>query len=95
MKGPKTIQVVNGLFSTALGDTTPLVMSDFDGELWLEITVGSGVLPRQKLMGSPYALSLAPGTGIQGNVGFNQNLLTINNNSHGRKGGVPCISGKS
>ena len=55
----KSIAVVNGLFSTLLGDTTPLDRSIFDGQaLWLGVAVGGDpeVVPRQPLAFVPYAI---------------------------------------
>jgi hypothetical protein len=60
-EGPETVAVTNGLFTVTLGDTTVLPVSWFAYELWLEVQVGATTLPRQKLMGAPYAMSLAPG----------------------------------
>lgn len=65
-EGPKTVTVSGGLFNAILGDTTPLDAGQFNQELWLEIVVGGTTLPRQKLMGAPYALSLAPGSKVTG-----------------------------
>jgi hypothetical protein len=63
----KNVQVSGGLFSTALGDTTPLSQNLFNGQaLWLGVTVGADLeaVPRQPLMAVAYALSLLPGATI-------------------------------
>lgn len=63
----KDVQVNNGLFSTQLGDVSPMNPAQFDQALWLEIVVGANTLsPRQQLMGAPYAFSLAPGAIVSG-----------------------------
>lgn len=63
----KMVSVSNGLFQTALGDTAPLDASFYSlsNNLWLEVTVSGTTLPRQRLTGAPYALSLAPGAVIK------------------------------
>lgn len=63
----KTVyDIHNGLFQTALGDTEPFegYMNQIAHNMWLEVTVGGVVLPRQQLVGSPYAFSLAPGAWV-------------------------------
>ncbi len=63
----KDVAVQGGLFSTALGDTTALDMSLFDGQaLWLGIKVGADAeaTPRQQVLPVAYALSLVPGATI-------------------------------
>jgi hypothetical protein len=67
-EGPKTVPVSDGLFTVTLGDTTGLPMSRFASELWLEVQVGATTLPRQQLMGAPYAMSLAPAARVSGDV---------------------------
>ena len=67
-EGPKDVAVTNGLFNVTLGDTTALDVNNLDQELWLEITVASTILPRQKLMGAPYAFSLVPGADVTGST---------------------------
>ena len=55
----KDVQVVDGVFSTMLGDATPLDMAYFTGQdLWLGITVGTDpqMTPRQPLAHVPYAI---------------------------------------
>ena len=61
------ISVQNGVFSTLLGDQTPLDQDLFNGrELWLGIKVGADVeaTPRQRVLPVAYALSLVPGAEI-------------------------------
>jgi hypothetical protein len=65
-EGPKTVTVSGGLFTVTLGDTSALPVNWFAYELWLEVQVGATTLPRQKLMGAPYAMSLAPGAQVLG-----------------------------
>jgi hypothetical protein len=65
-EGPKSVWVSDGLFTAILGDTTALPVNWFGHELWLEVQVGAVRLPRQKLMGAPYAMSLAPGAQVVG-----------------------------
>ncbi len=62
----KIVYISDGLFQTALGDTSPLDAShsSLANNLWLEIAVGGTTLPRQRLLGAPYALTLAPGAVI-------------------------------
>ena len=64
----KPVSVENGLFQTALGSSTAFtqaVLDQMTQELWLEVQVGSTILGRQKLMGAPYAFSLAPGANVE------------------------------
>jgi hypothetical protein len=66
----KDVPVQGGLFSTALGDTTPLSQDLFTGQaLWLGIKVGADeeATPRQQMLPVVYALSLVPGASIQAN----------------------------
>ncbi len=60
------VQVNNGLFSTVLGDITPMDQQMFNGQaLWLEVKVESEkISPRQQLRPVAYALSLVPGVTI-------------------------------
>lgn len=67
----KDVPVQGGLFSTALGDTTPLNQDLFDGRaLWLGVKVGADpeAAPRQQILPVAYALSLVPGAVIDGNL---------------------------
>jgi hypothetical protein len=55
----KDVAVSKGIFSTLLGDTTPLNTSIFNGQdLWLGISVGADpqMTPRQPLAYVPYAI---------------------------------------
>ena len=61
-----SVTVTNGLFAHALGSITTLPIQSFDRELWLETQVGTVILPRQRLAGAAYALSLVPGGKITG-----------------------------
>lgn len=71
-----TVEVTDGLFNTHIDFN----QSYFDGgELWLGITVGSDseMMPRYELSAVPYALSLKPGTVINGSV--NGSILDVTN----------------
>ncbi len=80
-EGPKSVTVTNGLFTTMLGDTVPLPVRSFPYGITLEVQVSSQVLPRQTLGGAPYAMALAPGSGIYGMVPEPTPLLNIYNYS--------------
>jgi len=83
-EGPKTVAVSNGLFTVTLGDTTVLPMSWFSYQLWLEVQVGGTTLPRQRLMGAPYALSLAPGAQVFGSKSASDPaIVTVENAGSG------------
>jgi len=83
-EGPKTVAVSNGLFTATLGDQIVLPMSWFSYELWLEVQVGATILPRQRLMGAPYAMSLAPGAQVLGSKpGSEPAVVTVKNDSTG------------
>lgn len=76
----KNVPVAGGLFSTALGDTTPLAQSLFNGQaLWLGITVGGDLeaTPRQAVLPVAYALSLVPGAVMSATSG--SSLLQAHN----------------
>jgi len=62
--GDLSVTVANGLFNVPLAVNSRA----FDGrELWMLIQVGGeALLPRQKLLPVPYALSLRPGAAIKG-----------------------------
>lgn len=81
----KPVSVENGLFQTALGSSTAFtqaVLDQMTQELWLEVQVGSTILGRQKLMGAPYAFSLAPGANVEGS--YNEgNILQVKNTGFG------------
>lgn len=91
----QSVSVTNGLFQVALGSVTPLseaVLGQMDQNLWMEINVAGTILPRQQLMGAPYALSLAPGAEVTGstaralsvgNTGSGVGLWSHSTTSHG------------
>jgi hypothetical protein len=83
VEGPKSVTVLNGIFATILGDTTALDVNAFDQALWLEVDVAGTTLPRQQLMGAPYALGLAPGANIEGAIDGGQSMLFVDNNGTG------------
>jgi hypothetical protein len=82
-EGPRSVTLWNGIFTTVLGETVALDVNAFDQALWLEIEVEGTTLPRQRLMGAPYALSLVPEADITGSIGSGQSLLFVNNGGSG------------
>ena len=83
-EGPKTVAVSKELFTVTLGDATVLPVDWFSYELWLEVEVGATTLPRQKLMGAPYAMSLAPGAQVLGSKPVGEPaVVTVQNASTG------------
>jgi len=66
------LTVTEGLFDTVVGPSAVaagLAPEDLTEPLWLEVTVGNGVVtetlePRQRLYGAPYAFTLMPGAYI-------------------------------
>ena len=67
----QTVTASSGLFSTALGRTTPLTLA-FDRPYWIELQVGAELLsPRQPLLTSPYAFRAKQ---LEGVTVFNGNL---------------------
>jgi hypothetical protein len=79
-EGPQTVAVSSGLFTVTLGSTSALPVNWFAYELWLEVQVGTTTLPRQRLMGSPYAMSLAPGAQVLGSkTASDPAILTVQN----------------
>jgi hypothetical protein len=65
----KGVEVGGGVFSTALGDVSPLALSLFQGQaLWLGVAVGTDgeATPRQQILPVAYALSLVPGASVVG-----------------------------
>lgn len=63
----QTVAIENGLFTTSLGLTDTLTPTIFTVPTWLEVTVeGETLTPRQRLMGAPYAFSLASGAVVRG-----------------------------
>jgi hypothetical protein len=64
-----SVSVSNGLFSVVLGETVPLdPHTDFDEQLYLEITVDGTALPRQMLRAVPYAMGLTAGAQVRGST---------------------------
>ncbi len=82
-EGPKSVDVSNGLFNVILGDTTALDVNDFDQDLWLEVEVEGTALPRQRLMGAPYAFSLVPGADVTGLKDDGGSILYVRNEGSG------------
>jgi hypothetical protein len=82
-EGPKSVDVTNGLFHVTLGDTAPMDVDDFDKALWLEVEVEGTTLPRQRLLGVPYAYSLVPGADVSGNIGAGWSVLYVHNAGEG------------
>lgn len=74
MWGPEVhpgVQVQNGLFHLALGQSVPLDPAIFYNALYLELGVDGTTLPRQTLRTVPYAFSLVPGAYVRGDVDAN------------------------
>jgi hypothetical protein len=75
------VPVSNGLFSVALGETTPLdPYNDFDDQLYLEIAVDGTTLPRQMLRAVPYAMGLTAGAQVRGSTAPDEYGLRVLNN---------------
>lgn len=63
----QTVAVQDGLFTTSLGLTDEIPADIFSVPTWLDITVeGETLTPRQRLLGAPFAFSLASGAVVQG-----------------------------
>jgi hypothetical protein len=76
----KTVSVVGGLFSTNLGDATPLNQNQLNGQaLWLDIKVGADAeaAPRIPILPVAYAASVVPGASIKGSL--TGSLLNVSN----------------
>jgi hypothetical protein len=83
----RNVTVTDGRFNSVVGpgivaEATGLSPQDFSRALWIELTVGNGVItetltPRQRLYGAHYALTLIPGTVISGTMGSVQSALGI------------------
>lgn len=93
----KDVPVAGGLYSTALGSTTPLDLGLFNGQaLWLGVKVGTDeeAAPRQQVLPVAYALSLVPGASI---VGKSSNpILSVSNSGGGaalQAGGAVAVEG--
>jgi hypothetical protein len=89
----QSVTVTNGLFQVALGSVTPFseaALGQMYQNLWLEINVGGTILPRQQLMGAPYALSLAPGATVAGGTARTLSVANLGSGaglwSHGETG---------
>ena len=83
-EGPKSISVVDGLFQTALGDMTPFLINEFYQRLWIEVHVDGNILPRQRLVGVPYAFSLSPGARVEGNISSGSAVVEVQNSGSGQ-----------
>ena len=76
----KTIAVSDGLFDTTLGTTGVITPDIFAQPSWIEIAVnGETLTPRQKLLGAPYAFSLAAGAVVQGSVPITRTFSGVAN----------------
>lgn len=60
------VPVIDGLFHVALGTITPLEITDFGAQLYLEVKVGTTTLPRQMFRAVPYAMGLVTGARVHG-----------------------------
>jgi hypothetical protein len=87
----KNVSVAGGLFSTLVGDITPLPQSLLNGqELWLGIKVRDDpeAIPRQTIFPVAYAMSLRPGAIINGSVSGAPILQATNSYTTGVNYGV-------
>ena len=76
----KTVAVSDGLFDTTLGATDVITPDIFAQPSWIEIAVnGETLTPRQKLLGAPYAFSLAAGAVVQGSVPITRTFYGVEN----------------
>ena len=76
----KTVAVSDGLFDTTLGITGVITPDIFAQPSWIEIAVnGETLTPRQKLLGAPYAFSLAAGAVVQGGVPITRTFSGVEN----------------
>ncbi len=91
------VQVDNGLFNVVLGANTALDEANFHQPLWLETVVaGETLIPRQPLMGAPYAFSLVPGAVIKGAISKTEtysSTLTLTNYGNGQALGAYSLQG--
>lgn len=63
----QTIPIKDGLFTTAIGPSPDMDPQLFAQPVWMEVAIeGETLTPRQRLQGSPFAFSLAPGAVVQG-----------------------------
>ena len=65
---PINVTVSNGLFQVNLGPFDETTIRMMKTALWLEVEIDGTVLPRQRLMGAPFAFSLAPGSEVTGST---------------------------
>jgi hypothetical protein len=65
---PINVTVSNGLFQVNLGPFDETTIRIMKTALWLEVEIDGTVLPRQRLMGAPFAFSLAPGSEVTGST---------------------------
>lgn len=81
----KTVQTLNGVFETHLGDTTPFGF-DFDTDLWLQVEIANGAFyaplgPRTQLTPSPsalYALKVPAGSITSTELAANAAVKSLN-----------------
>jgi hypothetical protein len=80
------VPVSNGLFTVVLGESLALdPFTDFDEQLYLEITINGTTLPRQMLRAVPYAMGLTVGAAAIGatETSGQYGLWVENNNGPG------------
>jgi len=76
----KTVAVSDGLFDTSIGALSVITPDLFAQPAWMEIAVnGEALAPRQKLLGAPYAFSLAAGAVVQGAVPITRTFGGVEN----------------
>jgi len=80
----QTLEVLNGVFSVILGEVNTMAGIDFDAQYWLSVEIdGNGELvPRTRLIVSPYAIMAAQENQdnvfpLSGNVGIGVSAPTV------------------
>jgi hypothetical protein len=103
----QTVAVTNGIFNIAIPDqvaeANSLDPADFARPLWVELTInGETLSPRQKLLGTPYALNLVGGAVVALSAGEEaplvagapeRGVLTIANQFASDAAGSPGATG--
>jgi hypothetical protein len=76
-----TVKVTAGLFHVELAPFDASTVYKMGQDLWLQVSVEDDDLPRQHLMGAPYAFSLVPGAHVEGAT--NGSTISAKNNGIG------------
>ena len=75
----QSVQVTEGQFHVLLGSQTPLNPDDLTGDVFLGITIGGEeMLPRERLVGVPYTMSMLAGATTQGDLTIGDRLYVEN-----------------